>query len=91
MFYLVMSSKGFEETQGKTQISVSTPNEASVADKPLKFGEKQNKKDNQQRKVDINVLKARVQDIQNKENKKNITILISFLIAIAILVFYLSA
>ena len=43
------------------------------------------------KKVDINVLKARVQDIQNKENKKNITILISFLIAIAILVFYLSA
>ena len=91
MFYLVMSSKGFEETQGKTQISVSTPKEASVDDKPLKFGEKQNKKDNQQRKVDINVLKARVQDIQNKENKKNITILISFLIAIATLVFYLSA
>ena len=43
-----MSSKGFEETQGKTQISVSTPSEASVAEKPLKFGETQYKKDNQQ-------------------------------------------
>ena len=86
-----MSTKGFEETQGKTQISVSTPNEASVVDKTLKFGETQDKKDNQQRKVDINVLKARVQDIKDKENKKNITILISFLIAIGVLVFYLSA
>ena len=34
-----MNSKGLEETQDKTRISVSTPNEASVADKPLNFGE----------------------------------------------------
>jgi hypothetical protein len=37
-------------------------------DKPLKSEE------NQIRKVDINVLKARVQESQNRENKKNILI-----------------
>ena len=33
-----------------------------------------------QKKVDINVLKARDQDIQNKENRRNLLILFVFLI-----------
>ena len=33
-----------------------------------------------QKKVDINVLKARAQDIQNKENRRNLLILFVFLI-----------
>jgi hypothetical protein len=41
-----------------------TPNLKVSDDRPLKDS------NNQSKKVDINVLKARVQELQNKENKK---------------------
>ena len=61
-----------------------TPNLKVSDDRPLKDS------NNQSKKVDINVLKARVQELQNKENKKNIFIFTFFLIALATLGIYLS-
>ncbi len=46
---------------------------------------------NQQRKVDINILKARAQEIQNKENRKNISIFIFSLLVVVALAVYLSS
>ena len=41
-------------------------------------------------KVDINVLKARAQDEQEKQNRKNITIFIGFLLILGTIGLYLS-
>ena len=75
-----MSNKGFSDTS----TIVETPNDASIMEKPLKS------KENQTRKVDINVLKARAQEIQNKENRKNIFIFVFFLSVLGTLGIYLS-
>jgi hypothetical protein len=76
-----MINKGFE-----TEITIEqAPNFNATDEKPLKNDSKVTKK------VDINVLKARVQEIQNKENKKNITIFILFAVALGALGIYLSA
>ncbi len=45
---------------------------------------------NRGKKVDINILKDRLQQIQNREHKKNISIFISFLLIIGILGIFLS-
>jgi hypothetical protein len=67
-----MNEKGFE-----SEIALDeTPNFNVADERPL------NSKVIQQNKVDINVLKARVQKIQDKEQKKNIFI---FSIVVAIL------
>ena len=67
-----MNEKGFE-----SEIALDeTPNFKVADERPL------NSKVIQQNKVDINVLKARVQKIQDKEQKKNIFI---FSIVVAIL------
>ena len=66
-----MINKGFEAEVDLQE----TPNLGATADKPLKQEEIQN------RKVDINVLKARAKAIQDKENTKNRFIIIIFLIA----------
>jgi|TARA_B100000902_G_scaffold198279_1_gene189201 hypothetical protein len=77
-----MNDKGFdaEITLGET------PNFQVAEEKPLKKTNLDRPK-----KVDINVLKARVQEIQNKENKKNISIFIFFLTALAFLGIFLSS
>tara|TARA_Y100000389_G_C16994130_1_gene286364 strand:- start:69 stop:299 length:231 start_codon:yes stop_codon:yes gene_type:complete len=68
-----MTNKGFE-----AEISIAeTPNFRATEDKPLKYDPKQTKK------VDINVLKARVQKIQSRENKKNLIIFAIFLVALS--------
>ena len=82
-----MSIKGFTENN----TNIETPNDIGVTEKPLKNGTKNNSPETRQKKVDINVLKSRVQEIQNKENKKNIIILVSFIFVIGTLIFYLSA
>ena len=75
-----MSEKGFE-----SEITLEkTPNFGVTEEKPLKILKKQSKK------VDINVLKARAQEIQNKENRKNIFIFVFFLSALGTLGIYLS-
>ena len=53
-----------------------TPNLQTTADKPSKSSENLN------RRVDINVLKARAKAVQDKENTKNAIIVIFFLIAL---------
>tara|TARA_B110000008_G_C16396533_1_gene333877 strand:+ start:64 stop:294 length:231 start_codon:yes stop_codon:yes gene_type:complete len=75
-----MNEKGFE-----AEITLDeTPNFEVPEEKPLKSS------NNQLKKVDINVLKARAQETQNKENRKNIFIFISLLIIIGVLGVYLS-
>ena len=75
-----MIEKGFE-----ADISLDeTPEEVKDnADKPLKYRKNQNK-------VDINVLKARAQQLQDKENKKNIITFIFFLVLLGSVGIYLS-
>ena len=66
---MFMSNKGFEAEVNLEE----TPNLQETAEKPLKSNKLQNKR------VDINVLKARAKAIQDKENTKNTVIIISFL------------
>ena len=75
-----MSRKGFEANL----FIEETPNLEERAEKPLKTQERRIKK------VDINELKARAQRIQNKENKKNISIFVFFLILVSAAGIYLS-
>ena len=75
-----MSEKGFE-----SEITLDgTPNYIISEEKPL------NTEKNKSKKVDINVLKARAQEVQNKENRKNILILTFFLTIIGSLGIFLS-
>ena len=60
-----------------------TPEAKDNADKPLKYRKNQNK-------VDINVLKARAQQLQDKENKKNVITFIFFLVLLGSVGIYLS-
>ena len=81
MFKFKMEQKGFE-----TEITLAeTPQFEVSEEKPLKTKEPKIKK------VDINVLKARAQEAQNKENKKNIFIFICLLTILAVLGSYLSS
>ena len=66
-----MINKGFEAEVDLQE----TPNLGATADKPLKQEEIQN------RKVDINVLKARAKAIQDKENLRNTIVIVFFLAA----------
>jgi len=76
-----MTTKGFAEKQ----TNIETPNDIGVTEKPLKT----------QRiisnRVDINVLKSKLQQNESKEFKKNIFILSSLVLGLAILGIYLSA
>ena len=74
-----MSDKGFTDNQ----TSIETPNDFGVAEKPLT---------NQtiSGRVDINVLKSKLQESESKEFKKNITILSTLILALAIIGIYLS-
>ena len=74
-----MSDKGFADNQ----TSIETPNDIGVAEKPLS---------NQtiSGRVDINVLKSKLQESESKEFKKNAYILLTLLLALAILGIYLS-
>ena len=75
-----MNEKGFESDIA----SDKTPNFGVTEEKPLKISKKQSKK------VDINVLKARAQEIENKESRKNISIFIFFLLMLGVFGIYLS-
>ena len=76
-----MSSKGFAEKQ----INIETPNDIGVTEKPLKT------RNIISNRVDINVLKSKLQQSESKEFKKNIFILSSLVLGLAILGIYLSA
>ena len=75
-----MTTKGFADNNTK----IETPNDLGVAEKPLK-----NNNISPQR-VDINVLKSKLQETESKEFKKNLGILSSLIIALGILGIYFS-
>ncbi len=74
-----MSNKGFADNQ----TSIETPNDIGVAEKPLT-----NKTTSG--RVDINVLKSKLQEIEGKEFKKNTIILSILILALGVLGIYLS-
>ena len=74
-----MSNKGFADTE----TNIETPNDIGEAEKPLKNG-------TQSGRVDINILKSKLQAAEDKEFKKNIFILSTLIIALAVLGVYLS-
>ena len=76
---VIMSDKGFADNQ----TSIETPNDIGVAEKPLT---------NQtiSGRVDINVLKSKLQESESKEFKKNMTILSGLILALSVLGIYLS-
>ena len=74
-----MSDKGFTNNQ----TSIETPNDIGVAEKPLS---------NQtiSGRVDINVLKSKLQESESKEFKKNMIILSVLILGLSIIGIYLS-
>ena len=76
---VIMSDKGFTNNQ----TNIKTPSDNGVAEKSLT---------NQtvSGRVDINVLKSKLQESESKEFKKNITILSALILALSFLGVYLS-
>ena len=75
-----MNTKGFTDNQP----NIETPNDIGVAEKPLKTTM------NRPQRVDINVLKSKLQETESKEFKKNVYILSSLVLGLGILGIYLS-
>ena len=75
-----MNSKGFVDKQ----TNIDTPNDISLSEKPL-----ESKKITSNR-VDINVLKSKLQEKESKELKKNVIILSSLISGLGVLGIYLS-
>ena len=75
-----MSTKGFAETD----TNIETPNDISVAEKPLKSERSTSNR------VDINVLKSKLEAKESKEFKKNVYILSSLVAGLGALGVYLS-
>ena len=75
-----MTSKGFADQQS----IIETPNDGRVAEKPLKTEPKISNR------VDINVLKSKLQESESKEFKKNLTILSTLILFLGVLGIYLS-
>ena len=74
-----MSDKGFADNQ----TSIETPNDIGVAEKPLS-------NQTTSGRVDINVLKSKLQELEGKEFKKNAIILSILILALGALGIYLS-
>ena len=72
-----MNNKGFAETR----TDIETPNDVDVAEKPLKTLKK---------RVDINILKSKLEETEAKELKKNIFILSLLIICVGTFGIYLS-
>ena len=72
-------SKGFTDNQA----SIETPNDIGVAEKPLN-------NETVSKRVDINVLKSKLQETESREFKKNILILSILILALGIIGIYLS-
>ena len=75
-----MTFKGFTDTN----TNIETPNDIVVTEKPLKANPIISKR------VDINVLKSKLQEAESKSFKKNLTILLTLIIGLAVLGIYLS-
>ena len=72
-----MNNKGFAETH----TNIETPNDVDVTEKPLKTLKK---------RVDINILKSKLEETEAKELKKNIFILSLLIIGMGAFGIYLS-
>ena len=77
---MFIENKGFADNQR----SIETPNDALIAEKPLK------KDQIRTSRVDINVLKSKLQETESREFKKNLFILSSLILGLGILGIYLS-
>ena len=75
-----MENKGFADNNS----NIETPNDIGVAEKPLKS------KAVTSNRVDINVLKSKLQETESKEFKKNVVILSTLVLGLGILGVYLS-
>ncbi len=75
-----MTIKGFADNQA----NIETPNDISVTEKPLKSDKITPSR------VDINVLKSKLQETESKELKKNIFILSTLVLGLGVLGIYLS-
>ena len=75
-----MTTKGFADNN----TNIETPNGVGIAEKPLKSQPVSSNR------VDINVLKSKLQETESKEFKKNLFILSSLILALGILGIYLS-
>ena len=75
-----MNIKGFADNQ----TNIETPNDVSQTEKPLKS------KRITPNRVDINVLKSKLQETESKELKKNVVLLTSLVLGLGILGIYLS-
>ena len=80
MFNLDMNNKGFADNRQ----NIETPKDIGGSEKPLK-PEIINRN-----RVDINVLKSKLQESENKEIKRNLLILSSLIFVLAVLGIYLS-
>ena len=75
-----MTIKGFADSK----TNIETPNDVGVSEKPLKSASITSNR------VDINVLKSKLQETENREFKKNAYILSSLVLGLGILGIYLS-
>ena len=75
-----MTIKGFTVTSA----NIETPNDVSSTEKPLKADV------NSSNRVDINVLKSKLQESESKEFKKNLLILSILILILGALGLYLS-
>ena len=74
-----MTNKGFTDNS-----SIETPNDINMTEKPLKFQK------SRKSRVDINVLKSKLQETESKEFKKNLYVLSTLILALGALGIYLS-
>ena len=80
MFSLTMENKGFTDNHA----NIETSSDVGITEKPLKTHLKASKR------VDINVLKSKLQETESKENKKNIFIFTSLILALGCIGIYFS-
>ena len=74
-----MTTKGFADNN----TNIETPNDVGVSEKPLKSAPITSNR------VDINVLKSKLQETESKEFKKNLIILSTLIFALGVLGIYL--
>ena len=79
MFKYLMNFKGFADNK----FNIETPNDVGVTKRPLKS-------EDIKKRVDINVLKSKLQETESKEFKKNFLILSSLILGLGIFGIYLS-
>ena len=75
-----MENKGFTANHDNIQ----TPSDVGITEKPLKTHLKASNR------VDINVLKSKLQESESKENKKNIFIFTTLILALGFMGIYFS-